>query len=113
MDPSDDDYKYMMLKLRRADAVPIGVTKEPDDNSELRGEGIRDFLDSHKDISYFVILDDYLFDMADELSTHLVLTDEKVGLTDADVAVAIDILSGNLLPEGHYSNVNKERGYYR
>ncbi len=113
MDTSDDDYKYMISKLRKAKAEPIGITCEPDNNSLKRGQGITSYLSEHTEVVQYVILDDYMFDMSDDLAQHLVLTDECVGLTDSDIEAAINILNGEILPADYYKEINKERGYYR
>ena len=113
MDSSDEDYKYMISKLKKVKAEPIGITKEPDNNSLKRGQGILGYLAEHEDVFQYVILDDYMFDITNDLSRHLVLTDECVGLTDSDVETAINILNGELLPSDYYKEINKERGYYR
>ncbi len=104
---------YMLAKLEKAGVRPIGVTKEPEDNSLKRGQGISDFLSENADITHYVIIDDYLFDMQDEMARHLVLIDEIKGLTESDAEVAIGVLKGDLLPRGQYDEVVKDRGYYR
>lgn len=113
MGPLDEDYKYMISKLKKAKAEPIGITKDPDKNSLKRGQGIIAYLEGHDDIVQYVILDDYMFDMTDDLVRHLILTDECVGLTDSDVEAAINILNGEILAADYYKEINKERGYYR
>lgn len=41
----------------------------------------REITDNGLPINQYVILDDYMFDIADNLIRHLVLTDESYGLT--------------------------------
>lgn len=113
LETTEADYTYMLTKLEKAGAKLLGATKEPEDNSIKRGQGISDFLSENPDITHYVIIDDYLFDMQDKMARHLVLTDATKGLTDADVELTVDILKGNLLPLGHYEDVVKERAYYR
>ncbi len=103
----------MLKKLSRANASPIGMTNEPEDDSQKRGQGVWMYLNDHNEITQYVILDDYMFDMSDDLARHLVLTDEQVGLTDSNVDTAIAILNGELLPDNYYEGLKKERGYYR
>ena len=110
---TEADYIYMLSKLKKAKAIPIGITKEREGNSIKRGQGIIDYLSENHGVRQYVILDDYIFDMQDELMQHLVLTDEADGLTDSDVKMAIDILKGELLPMEQYEDVVKERGYFR
>ncbi len=50
MDSSDEDYKYMLSKLKKVKAEPIGITKEPDNNSLKRGQGILGYLAEHEDV---------------------------------------------------------------
>lgn len=113
MEPNSADYTYMRSKLKKAGIKLIGITKEPENDSLKRGQGIIAYLSDNPVVTRYVILDDYMFDMKDELAQHLVLTDEAEGLTDSDVEIAVSILKGELLPVGHYTGIEKDRGYYR
>ena len=113
LSPEDADYEYMLSILRGAGAESVDITTDPNNNSLRRGQGIIDYLASHDEIEQYVIIDDYYFDMTDPLRQRLVLTDERVGLTDEDVITAGEILKGNLLPTDYYKGLIKQRGYYR
>lgn len=68
-----------------------------------RGEEIRKYLDDHPEITEYVVLDDNSFrDFGKyDLPVHLVLTDPKLGLTEADVMRAIRILQGEKTEPAH------------
>jgi hypothetical protein len=60
---------------------------------EARGKEIRAFLDEHGNkINSYVVLDDLSNHMDKEMLSKLVQTEEKVGLTEAHVQRAINIL---------------------
>lgn len=86
-----DNHLYKKGRLTIKDKTP-STHKGP----WFRGEEILSYLRSHKDVENYVILDDTFFEdfSIKEISEHLVLTDYKVGLTDADVEKAIRILRG-------------------
>ena len=66
-----------------------GMTK---DDMIHRGQGIIDYLHSHK-VQHYVILDDDDFsDYNNELSKHLVLVDARYGLRPSDIQKAMKIL---------------------
>lgn len=84
-----DNHLYKKGKLTIKDKTP-NTSK----GSWFRGNEILTYLRSHQDVENYVILDDTFFEdfSIKEISEHLVLTDYKVGLTDADVEKAIKIL---------------------
>ena len=86
-----DNHLYKKGRLTIKDKTP-NTSK----GSWFRGEEILSYLRSHKDVENYVILDDTFFEdfSIKEISEHLVLTEYKVGLTDADVEKAIKILGG-------------------
>ena len=86
-----DNHLYKKGRLTIKDKTP-STSK----GSWFRGEEILAYLRSHKDVENYAILDDTFFEdfSIKEISEHLVLTDYKVGLTDADVEKAIKILRG-------------------
>jgi stalled ribosome rescue protein Dom34 len=57
----------------------------------IRGHEIQDYLNGVEAPVQFVILDD--INNMDQLTDHLVLTDESVGITSADIDKALQILS--------------------
>ena len=89
------DGKYMLNKFKYEGKFHL-FDKTPDASScMMRGTEIDEWLSKRDDIESFVILDDVDFD---DFSIYgygdkLVLTDPKIGLTDADVALAIEILN--------------------
>lgn len=86
-----DNHLYKKGKLTIKDKTP-SIHK----GSWFRGEEVLAYLRSHQDVENYVILDDTFFEdfSIKEISEHLVLTEYKVGLTDADVEKAIRILRG-------------------
>lgn len=86
-----DNHLYKKGRLTIKDKTP-----STHKGSWFRGEEILAYLRSHQDVENYVILDDTFFEdfSIKEISEHLVLTDYKVGLTDADVEKAIRILGG-------------------
>ena len=113
---SNVELEYLYKKLGKK-AKPIDKTEDPYDKDSYRGAGIRNYLKSHKEITEFVILDDFDFDFViHDLHTHHVWTDSDTGITDEDVEKAIDVLNGNLIPEEeHYDMQNNQNiwGYHR
>ena len=89
------DGKYMLNKFRYKGKFSL-MDKTPDAETSLqRGKEIHTWLQNHKTIAKFVILDDIEFsDMGYfNLLDNLVLTDGYIGITDEDVIKAIKILS--------------------
>jgi hypothetical protein len=86
-----DNHLYKKGKLIISDKTPNTH------GGYWRGEEILTYLRSHPDITDYVILDDTFFEdfSTKEIEEHLVLTNYKLGLTDADVTRAIRILRGN------------------
>lgn len=74
MSPNDEDYVYLDSKLQKYGLTISGQTK---DDLFKRGAGIKDYLDKHKEIEEYVILDDNIFDFRDykNLWERLLLTD--------------------------------------
>ena len=90
------DYLYLVRKLRFFGNLRI--SGHTDDISwNKRGKEIRRYREDHQEITEFVVLDDIPFSdfFHRDLMRHLVLTDQKKGLTEKDVDKAIRIL----LPE--------------
>ena len=86
-----DNHLYKKGRLTIKDKTP-----STHKGSWFRGEEILAYLRLHQDVENYVILDDTFFEdfSIKEISEHLVLTEYKVGLTDADVEKAIKILGG-------------------
>ena len=84
-----DNHLYKKGRLTIKDKTP-NTSK----GSWYRGEEILTYLRSHPDITDYVILDDTFFEdfSVKEISEHLVLTNNKLGLTNGDVEKAIRIL---------------------
>lgn len=76
--------------------IPIIDTTK--DNGSNRGEGIKNYLNTH-DISNYIIIDDEIFpDYDEELINHLVKTSfYRTGLNEESVKKAIDMLKGRQL----------------
>lgn len=89
--------KYLDNHLKKKGNLTIFDKTPLSHSGYWRGEEILTYLRSHPDITNYVILDDTFFeDFSDkEIEEHLVLTDYIVGLSDADVDRAINILRGN------------------
>ena len=88
-----DEYaNYLDKKLKRQ---KLTVMDKTFDRGANRGHGILQWY-SHKDVDKYVVLDDEIFPdyKAYGVTNHLVLTDPEVGLTDADVDKAIEMLKG-------------------
>ena len=58
-----------------------------------RGLEIKEWLDNHKDVESFAILDDEDFDIAQYFPKNLVKTNTKIGLQKKDAEKCIAILS--------------------
>ncbi len=81
--------KECKLALKSCHLHLDGMTK---DDMVHRGQGIIDYLHSHK-VQHYVILDDDDFsDYNNELSKHLVLVDARYGLRPSDIQKAMKIL---------------------
>lgn len=59
----------------------------------IRGLEIKEWLDNHKDVESFAILDDEDFDIAQYFPKNLVKTNAKIGLQKNDAEKCIAILS--------------------
>ena len=92
-DPQDIDYVYLVNKLRHKGISIFGKT--PDASWGRRGEEILSWLDKHRRVESWAVLDDIKFNdfYNDEFEGHLVITDYKKGLTQNDVAAAVRILN--------------------
>lgn len=93
------DGQYLVKKLRR-NGVHINSKTGEQFPLGYRGAAIVDWLNRHKGVESWCVLDDIVYDdflwcaYADmKIPDHLVLTDPNVGLSDNDVAMAIDILN--------------------
>lgn len=89
--------KYLDNHLKKKGNITIFDKTPLSHSGYWRGEEILTYLRSHPDITNYVILDDTFFEdfSIKEIEEHLVLTDYIVGLSDADVDRAINILRGN------------------
>lgn len=88
--------KYLDNHLKKKGNITIFDKTPLSHGGYWRGEEILAYLRLHQDVENYVILDDTFFEdfSIKEISEHLVLTEYKVGLTDADVEKAIKILGG-------------------
>lgn len=88
--------KYLSNKLRKQG---LKVYSKTIDKNYNRGEGIMNWLDSHKDVTAWVVLDDHAFNdfykYKDAILKRWIWTDYVTGLTDTDVKNAIDILNND------------------
>lgn len=94
----DKAAKYLNNHLWKKGKLRIkDKTKERD--LEFRGTGIRDYLNTHPEITGWVVLDDYIFCdfVKNDINSHLVYINFKVGLTDDEAAAAIKIINGTLI----------------
>ena len=93
-----EDAKYLNRKLKKYGLKISAKTYDDhvyDRFFEDRGKGIHKFLEKVQNVESYVVIDDHTFtDFDDEIMSHLVLTDYKIGLTDEDVAKVISILDG-------------------
>ena len=90
-----ENYDYLAERLGSADGLVI--SDHTDDISwSSRGDEIRKYLDDHPEVTGYVILDDIPFSSFDacHLGEHLILTNERRGLTERDAEQAIRILEG-------------------
>lgn len=91
--------KYLRNHLwRKGGLVAEDATDDLLHYGTWRDKEILHYLETHPDIKNYVILDDEFFWGFDvpKIWRHLVLTDPKVGFTDADADTAIMILQGQL-----------------
>ena len=91
-----DDYGYYLHKKFRKHKLEIfDTTYDYEPNSWFRGEGIHNYLNSHKDITNWVVLDDEIFrDYDEEILKHLVKTSYyNEALNEINVKEAIEILN--------------------
>ena len=89
------DYRYLVRKLRIV--CSLSIYDHTDDISwEMRGREILKYLKDHPEVTAYAVLDDIPFrDFSEgDLPAHLVLTDDRYGLTDKDVERAVRILQG-------------------
>ena len=89
------DYRYLVRKLRFIGGLKL--SGHTDDISwRYRGTEISKYLDDHPEIKEYVILDDLPFTDFYHKGhlEHLVLTDDKNGLTGKDIERAVRILQG-------------------
>ena len=77
---------------KRLNDFSVSVYGKTKDIGE-RGLEIKEWLDNHKDVESFVILDDEDFDIAEYFPNNLVKTSTKVGLQKKDAEKCIAILS--------------------
>ena len=100
-EPENRDYQYLENKLWYKGGIRI-YGKTPDIDWRRRGQEILTWLGQHPAVTSWVALDDIMFDdfSRPEFSSHLVITDYKVGLTDSDALKAIKILRGEYVEEG-------------
>lgn len=89
--------KYLDNHLKKKGNLTIFDKTPLSHGGYWRGEEILTYLRSHPDITNYVILDDIFFEdfSIKEIEEHLVLTNAEVGLADADVDRAINILRGS------------------
>ena len=88
--------KYLRERLRKRGVSIYETTTKYETEHFLRGAGIANYLIQHKEVAEYAILDDESFDFYryNELISHFVHTDGKLGLTEADVEKAVAILNG-------------------
>lgn len=92
--PLDYDGEYLTKHLWNHGKLRI-TTKTKEVLGSNRGTEIKDWLVDHErwDITNWVVLDDQVSDDYDgDIMNKLVLTDSETGLTDDNVAVAIEVL---------------------
>lgn len=89
------DGQYLSEKLK--DCGLIIEDKISDGVLSHRGLQIKEYLDKHKHITSYAIVDDFNFDFADvsDLKRHFIQTNKSIGLTDEDVNCLISILGKN------------------
>jgi len=86
---------YLHKKFRRHKLEVYDTTDDYEPNPSCRGQGIHNYLDAHKDITNWVVLDDDIFrDYDKEIMDHLINTNIYEGaLDEEDVKKAIEILN--------------------
>ena len=95
--PTDVGGKYLHNKFRRAGLQIDETTLQYETFWGGRADGIIKYLNAHPAVTHYVILDDEMFAgyRTEPCSSHLVKTDERVGLTEENVNEAIEILGGS------------------
>lgn len=73
MEPTDDDYIYLVEKLEK---FRLKIASHTKDNGVERGAGVKAYLKEHPEIEEYVILDDnkYDFEKFEKLWEHILLT---------------------------------------
>lgn len=84
---------HLQNLMKKMALYEIGITDQTGEALSSRNEEINQWLQSHKQVESYVILDDVNDCFEGENLKRLVLTDEIVGLTDSDVVKAIEILN--------------------
>lgn len=87
--------KYLDNHLKAKAGLKI-KDKTREKNFSSRGAGILSYLNTHPEITNWVVLDDELFQdysYYNQIMQHLVLTIKKYGLTEEDADAAIKILT--------------------
>lgn len=87
---------HLQNLIRKLADYELGVDDQTGEALSCRNEEINQWLQSHKELESYVILDDVNDCFEGENLKRLVLTDEVVGLTDSDVVEAIEILNNNI-----------------
>jgi hypothetical protein len=87
-------FEYLLRTHGIDKGTLIGHTgpDDADDSQPGRAVQIRRWLQDNHNVTAWAALDDHVLDLGDESWRH-VLTDGQVGLTDADAAAVIEILS--------------------
>ncbi len=89
------DYRYLVRRLKTV--AGLDISGHTDDISwSSRGDEIRKYLNDHPEVTGYVVLDDIPFTSFEtcNLGDHLILTNERKGLTAKDADEAIRILEG-------------------
>ena len=85
---------YLHRKFRKNGLEIFDTTLMYERTSRHRGDGICNYLSAHKDITNWVVLDDEIFiDYYDNITQHLIFTNDQFGLTKQNVEDAIKILN--------------------
>lgn len=71
-------------------------SKTPDIHQYKRSDEITLWLDAHKDVSEYVILDDDPYFTVEPNLSHFIRTNPNEGLTEQDVKMAIDMLNSSI-----------------
>lgn len=89
------DFRYLRQKLYYKGNLTI-FDYTPDIHWEKRGQEIRTWLAKHP-VDNFIVLDDIDFPdfNFEDFMDHVIITNEKTGLTDENVKQAIAILNGD------------------